>query len=370
MEVFSKMGRFFKVRLRVQRSWALVFILMTAVVVTEFPNSYPMWQRIALGLAASFLFFAAVSIRELVINAMAVFKGVPLYEVRLYFLGGVSNIAKEETSPNLELLLALTGMLLNMATTGTLYAIHVLLVNAGSVLIDGMILWLAYAYVLLTIFHFVPILPLDGGRLLRALLWKATGRYNGPTSVLGWAGQVAGFMLIIGGGLLIIFGRQWVNGLTLAMIGWILNMAASQSHRPVVVRRALEGVLARDAMVKQDPMISQQLSVGQLVRECVLVDGRCQFVVAEESRILGMVTMDSFKSVPRKRWDQTTVANIMTPVKKVVTARAEQPAATLLEKMDAWRLECMPVLEGEKVIGLVDRDSLRRLAETRRKFKR
>jgi hypothetical protein len=260
-------------------------------------------------------------------------------------------------------------MLTNMAIVGILYIIHALLVNAGSVLIDGMILWLAYAYVLLTFFHFIPVIPLDGGRVLRGLLWKATGRYNGPTRILGWAGRVLGFLLIIWGLLLLVFEAQWVNGLTLIMVGWIINMAASQSYRPVSVRWALEGLKARDVMTSQDPIIDQDVKIGQLVRECILPNGRCRFVVADGPRLLGTVSTKSYKSVPKKRWHETTVAAIMTPVDKVVAARAEQPAATLLETMEAWRLESMPVLEGDSVIGLVERDSLTRLAKTRREFK-
>jgi len=370
MRGISRLGRIFRVRLRLHRSWAIAFILITAIVVTQFPAAYPLWERAALGLVAGFLFFVAVSIREISLNFLALNEGIPGREVTLFVFGGVSQIAKEETRPVLELLLAAAGLLSNLVIAGAFYGIHSILVNTGSVLIDGLILWLSFLYFMLALLHFIPVFPLDGGRILRVLLWKVTGNYDGATRIVSWAGQVIGFFFIAGGILLLIFSRQWINGSVLALIGWVLNIGATQSHRPVILRKTLDGVVARDVIAREDHIISPELSLGQLVRDYIMVAGQRHFVVTDGVKLLGIVTIRNIKSVPKRRWNSTTVGEIMTPAGGLKIAQAEQPAASLLEQMDEWHIDHIPVLEQDRVIGVVVRDSIMSLVKTRAELKK
>ena len=370
MRGISRLGRIFRVRLRLHRSWVIAFILITAIVVTQFPEAYPLWERAALGLVASFLFFIAVSIREISLNFLALNEGIPGREVTLFVFGGVSQVAKEETRPALELLLAAAGLLSNLVIAGICYVIYSALVNTGSVLIAGLILWLSFLYFMLALLHFIPVFPLDGGRFLRMLLWKATGNYDGATRIASWAGQGVGFLFIAGGILLLIFSRQWINGSVLALIGWVLNTGATQGHRPVILRKTLDGLVARDVITREGHIISPELNLGQLVREHIMVAGQRHFVVTDGVKLLGVVTVRNIKSIPKERWDSTTVGEIMTPAGELKTAQAEQPAAGLLEQMDEWHLDHIPVLEQDRVIGIVVRDSIRRLVKTRAELKK
>ena len=365
MRGVPNLGRILRIRLRLHSGWSIAFILITAIVVTQFPEAYPLWQRIVLGIAASFLFFVAVSFREITLNFLALSKGIPVKRVTLFVFGGVSQIAKEETLPVLELLLAMAGLLCNLIIAGIFYGVHSVLVNTGSVLIDGLILWSAFMYFMLALFHFIPGFPLDGGRLLRVLLWKATGDYDRATGIASWAGQGIGLLFIAGGILLLVLAHQWFNGLTLVFIGWVLHTAAVQSRRPMILHKALHGIMARDVVARECPVISQQLSLGQLVRGCILVTGQRYFVVADGVKLQGIVTMRNIKPIPKDRWDSTTIGEIMTPAGELRTAQAEQPAASLLEQMNEWQIDHMPVLEQDRVIGIVVLDSLMRLVKAR-----
>ena len=365
MRGVPNLGRILRIRLRLHPGWSIAFILITAIVVTQFPEAYPFWQRIVLGIAASFLFFVAVSFREITLNFLALSKGIPVKRVTLFVFGGVSQIAKEETLPVLELLLAMAGLLCNLIIAGIFYGVHSVLVNTGSVLIDGLILWSAFMYFMLALFHFIPGFPLDGGRLLRVLLWKATGDYDRATGIASWAGQGIGLLFIAGGILLLALAHQWFNGLTLVFIGWVLHTAAVQSRRPMILHKALHGIMARDVVARECPVISQQLSLGQLVRGCILVTGQRYFVVADGVKLEGIVTMRNIKPIPKDRWDSTTIGEIMTPAGELRTAQAEQPAASLLEQMNEWQIDHMPVLEQDRVIGIVVLDSLMRLVKAR-----
>jgi CBS domain-containing protein len=354
------------VRLRLHPTWAVAFILIIAMVVTQFPEAYPVWQRLILGIAASLLFFIAVGFREVVLSFLAINRGIPLQRVTLFAIGGLPQIAKGETQPLLELLLATAGLLLNLVIAGILYAVHSALVNTANVLLDGIVLWTTYLYFLLTLFHFVPVFPLDGGRLLRTLLWKLTGDYDRATNLASWAGQGLGLVLIALGILLMVLSHQWVNGLMLLFVGWVLYLAAVQSRRQTALREALQHIAARDMLSGESPiMATPQLTIGQLVRNCVLVTGQRYFVVAEEGELLGVITIRDIKRVAKKRWNRTKISRAMTPANKLRTASAQQSAASVLELMEELRIKRMPVLEEGKVIGVISRDNLNRLNKTR-----
>ena len=366
LKLAPMLTRMLGVRLRLHPTWAIAFILIIAMVVTQFPEVYPVWQRIILGVAASLLFFIAVSFREVVLNFLALNRGIPVQRVTLFAFGGLPQIPKGNTQPLLELLMVTAGLLINLVIAGILYAVHSALVNTANVIIDGIILWTTYLYFMLALFHFIPVFPLDGGRLLRTLLWKLTGDYDRATNIASWAGQGFGLLLIACGILLLVLSRQWFNGLVLIFVGWVLYLAAVQSRRQTALREALQHIAARDMMRGESPIIATpQLTVGQLVRDCILVTGQRYFVVAEEGKLLGVVTTRDIKRVPKKRWNSTKIARIMTPARQLKTASAQQSAASLLELMDELGIKRMPVLEKDKVIGVISQDNLNRLKKTR-----
>jgi len=365
MRITPHLNRIAGIRLRVHLTWAIAFILMIAIVVTQFPEAYPFWQRIVLGVAASLLFFIAVSIREIILNFLALHRGIPVKRVTLFAFGGVSQIAKEGTRPVLELLLVAAGLLINLIIAGIFYAVHSVLVNTAYVVIDGLILWSAYMYFMLALVHFIPAFPLDVGRLLRMLLWKATGDYDRATGIASWAGQGFGLLFIVCGILLLALTSQWFNGLGLIFVGWILYIAAAQSRRQTALWKALQGIAARDVMAKESLIAAPQLTVGQLVRDCILVTGQRYFVVAEEGKLQGIVTIRDIKQVPKERWNSTKIGEIMTPASELKAAYAHQSTASLLEQMEELNIHQMPVLEEDKVIGIVARDTLIRLNKTR-----
>jgi Zn-dependent protease len=357
-------GRFFRVRLRLHRGWGVAFILIIAVVVTQFPEAYPLWLRVVLGISAVLIFFAALGIREIILNFLALSRGVPEKRVTLFVFGGVSQLNGEETTFLLEVLLALAGLLANMIITGILYVLYSVLVNTGSV-VSGLMLWSAFMYFMVALFHFIPGFPLDGGRLVRAVLWRATGDYDRATTIMSWAGQGFGFLCIAGGILSAALAQEWFNGVVLVFIGWVLQIAALQSYRPVVLRRVLRGIKAQDVVARDCPLISRELSISHLIHDYILVGGQRYFIVNRGGRLEGVVSLRDMKKMSKKRRHSATVGKIMTPASELRVTRATQPAASLLEQMNEWQLDYMPVLERGRVIGLVVRDELALLAKTR-----
>jgi CBS domain-containing protein len=168
----------------------------------------------------------------------------------------------------------------------------------------------------------------------------------------------------VGGILALIVTRQWFVGLLLLFFGWPLENAAAQSHR-MVRHEALQGITAGDIMTGESPFITPQLSLGQLARDYILVTGQRYFVVVDGAKLQGVVTMRNIKPIPKKHWDSTRIDEIMTPASELKTAHPQQSAAILLEQMNELGIGQMPVLAGDEVIGIVDRDSLMRLVKSR-----
>ena len=364
----AKPGRIFGVRVRLHYTWYIAFLLIIAVITTQFPEAYPLWQRMILGLATGLLFFMAISIREFILGFVAIRRRMPVKGVTLFVLGGVPQTSGETTLPILELLLAVAGLLSNLVIAGIFYGAYLALANSASIIIAGLIQWLAFIIFMLALFHFVPGFPLDGGRVLRALLWRASGNYERATRIASWVGWGIGLLLVIGSIVVMVLYHQWFVGLLLAFVGWVLQSAATHSRNQVILYETLRSVVAQDIMTKEYSVVNPQLSLSHLVRDYVMVTGQCYFVVADEAKLLGIVTVQNIKSVPRGRWKSARVGKVMTPVGKLRTAYPQQSGLSLLELMDEIGVSQIPVLEEDRVIGIVIRDSLTRLVKTRAKL--
>lgn len=231
MRTSPSLGRVSGVRLRLHYTWFVAIILITSAVVTQFSTGYPLLHRIMLGIIASLIFFMVIVIREFVLSFIAIRKGMSLRSITLFLFGGVRQIEKEATRPALELLLAAVGMLFNLIIAGIFYILYFVMLRTGSIMVDVLMQWLAFIWFMLALFHFVPGFPLDGGRILRAVLWKATNNYQRVTRIASWTGWVFGVIATIGGIVVMIFTQQWFVGVLLAFPGLVLQNAATHSRR-------------------------------------------------------------------------------------------------------------------------------------------
>ncbi|MFC1977555.1 hypothetical protein ACFLWS_04745 [Chloroflexota bacterium] len=234
------MGRFFSTRLRVHYSWILAFILIPWAVTTQFSTDYPFWVRIASGGIAAVSFFLAITFRELVLILMAIYKGIEVESVTLFTFGGLIEVDQETTSPQHEFMLAISGLLGNLAIAGIFYITNVLLAETIHIMVDVITKWLAFLYFTLTIFHIVPAYPLEGGRLLRATLWKVLDDVHRSTQIAGWISWVLGIIIAIGGILMLVFTIERFTGAFLVVIGLILQNAATHSRHQLLTITATD----------------------------------------------------------------------------------------------------------------------------------
>lgn len=360
-------GKLFGIQFRLHYTWFIVFVLVVVSLSAQyFPIVYPGWTRWiywVIGIIASLLFFASVVAHELAHSLVARINGIPVKSITLFIFGGVSQITREAPKASAELVMAAAGPASSLVIGG-LFGLLWLFTQNTIVPIAAMAGWLAIVNVLLAAFNMIPGFPLDGGRVFRSLLWRFSGNYRRSTRIATQVGRSVGYLFILGGISVMFLLHDWIGGLWLAFIGWFLENAASASYRQVQWREELRGLTARQVMTSDYPVVPPQATVTQLVQG-IFASGRHFFLVADDGKLKGILTLPNIKSVSQQNWDTTQVKEIMTPGDKLVVAHPDQEALSILEQMVENDINEMPVVTEGRVIGLITRDSLLRFIRIR-----
>jgi Zn-dependent protease len=364
------LGRVFGIPLRLHYTWFIIFAWVTFLLVfSVVDQTYPIEQRIILGILTSLLFFASVITHELAHSILAIRNNIPVKEITLFVFGGVSQITKEATHPRAELSIAIVGPLTSLALAGIFYGLHLLLAGAQQILAASLMWWLAWINVFLAVFNLIPGFPLDGGRIFRALVWQRTHDYHRATRIATKVGQGIAYAFIAVG-IASIFAPllSWFNGLLLIFIGWFLRDAARASYQQVLLHDALMGITALQVTDYDCPLIPPHLNLMELVQQYILPTGRSCFLISWGAELEGMVTLQQIKKVPRSRWAITPVQDIMTPASKLKVAYADQDILSVLQEMNGENANHIPVVEAGKVIGIINREDIARFLRTRADF--
>jgi Zn-dependent protease len=358
------LGKLFGIQFRLHYTWFIIFFLITISLSWQiFPFSHPAWPFFlywVMGIITSLLFFASVVAHELAHSLVGRANGIPVKSITLFIFGGISLMTKEATKAKDELLMAGAGPACSLALSG-LFGLLWLFTQGVVEPLAAMALWLAYVNLMLAVFNLIPGFPLDGGRVLRSLLWRITGNYRRSTQVATRIGQGVGYLFILGGILIFFlrpFGLNWFSGLWLVFIGWFLETAASVSYRQAQWREALQGFSAFQVMTADCAAVPPNIMVSQLIQGYILTGGRQCFLIVDEGRLEGVLVLHNIKSLPQPKWEVTQLREIMTPVDKLRTAHPDQNALSILEQMDESEIDLMPVVSESGVIGLITRDSL------------
>ena len=228
-----KIGTFFRTRLRIHYTWLLVFLLIPWTVSTQYSTETSLVLRAGLGLITAVLFFGTVIIREIILLMVAVYKGIVVRSVTIFAFGGLIQPDYETTSPSHEILLAVSGMLLNFVITGVFYFVHTLFGDIDQDVRAMTVKWLAFFYFTLSLFHLVPAYPIEGGRILRGIIWKVTDNVRQATRIVGITGWILGFLTMVGGILLAVFTEELFTGLFFVGLGLIIQNAATHGIRQI-----------------------------------------------------------------------------------------------------------------------------------------
>jgi Zn-dependent protease len=363
------LGRVLGIPLRLHYTWFIIFALVAfTLVFSILDQTYPLVQRIIWGILTSLLFFASIITHELAHSILAIRNNISVKEITLFVFGGVSQITKEATHPRAELSIAIVGPLTSLALAGIFYGLHLILASTNQLLVASSMWWLTWINVLLAAFNLIPGFPLDGGRILRALVWHQTRDYRRATRIATGVGRGIAYAFIAAGIVLVFVRQSWFDGIWLVLIGWFLNDAARASYQQVLLRDALVGITARQVTDYASPLVPPHTNLAELVDQYVLPTGRSCFLISWGAELEGMVTLQQIKKVPRIRRATTTAQDIMTPATKLKVAHADQDLLGVLQQMNGENTNHIPVVEAGKVTGIINREEIARFLRTRAEF--
>ncbi len=362
-----RIGRVLGIPIYLHASWFLLFALITFSWVSYFASEHPHWeneQNWAAGILSSLLFFGSVLFHELGHSVVAIRYKIPVVSITLFVFGGLARIGREAKTAVQEFNIAVAGPLASYLLAGAFYLLAIAFPEGS--LLAAVAKWLAFINFVLATFNLIPGFPLDGGRILRAIVWKLTGSFTRATKVAAVGGQFIAYMMIVAGVYSALTDKMLgrFGGIWWAFIGWFLLNAAQESFAQVAIRNTLQGLRAGDIMSAELPTVSRSISVADYVDEVVRTGRRCHLVQGA-GEIVGLISVHAVNSIPREEWVTTSVQAAMIPRDKVHVTSPREPVLKLLERMQTEDINQMPVVDDGRVVGLISRDSILRVIQTR-----
>ncbi len=371
MRAQIKLGRVLGVQIGLHYSWLIIAMLVTLSLGAEFHAANQQWGEgvvWATALATGLLFFVAMILHELSHAAVAKARGLPVRSITLFALGGVAEIEKEAGDAKTEFWMAIVGPVasvsIGLLCLSLAWALGWAPLGTPTTPAVAMLMWLGVINVGLGIFNMIPGYPLDGGRVLRAVIWWFTGDATRSTRIASIVGQFVAFAFIVFG-LLRFFGGAGFGGLWLTFIGWFLLNAAQASYGQLAVAQSLRGLRASDVMTDDCPVVSGRDNLHTLVEEHLLRTGSRCFIVEEQGRIVGLITPREVKTIPRNRWRYTTVDEVMRPLGQLHTVNPETSVAEALETMARDDVNQLPVVQDGHLKGMISRGHILQVLQTR-----
>lgn len=350
-----KIGRWFGIDVSVDGSWMVIAALVAWSFYGLFRIEFPEMAggvAVLLGVGTAALFFASVVLHEVSHSLMARSRGVPVEGITLFIFGGVTKTKQEADSAGDEFAIAVVGPVTSLALAVIFWA----LVNlSGSLLPDAVKLGLGHLGWLnlgLGVFNLLPGFPLDGGRVLRSILWKTSGNLGLATKRASAVGQGMGAVMI-GLGLMVVFGGN-LAGLWYAAIGWFLFQAAGASGQQMAVRQALRDVTAGDLMSLNPRTIPADASLREAVDDYFLRYDHSAFPVADDSgHVLGILSLRAVRQIESDHWEVRQAWSAMTRLADAHTVEAARPMDAVLNELSEPGHERVLVMDGDEVVGII-----------------
>jgi len=351
----SRVLTLFRVRgipVRIHPSWLVIVGLITwSLSVGYFPQILPggsLATHWAQGLLAAILLFGSVFLHELSHALTAQHYGIPVSGITLHIFGGVSQLTREPDRPSEEFTVAIVGPLTSFAIAGVLGILRSLTQPPATV--AAVMSYLILVNTVVGVFNLAPGFPLDGGRLLRAVLWKARGDLVWATRVASRVGAGVATVLIVLGAFRAL-GGQFLGGLWLILIGLFLRQGAEGSYRQVALERVLAPLTVRDGMTRTVITVPPDLSITKAVDDFVWRHHVSSFPVLEGDRLVGIISVDRVKQLPRDRWATTTVREVMLPITDALMAGPDDSLWSALQKLSQNGLGRLAVLDHGRLAG-------------------
>lgn len=349
------------IRIRIDWTWLIIFGLVTiTLAIGYYPIVVPALSTAAywvLGAISSILLFVAVLLHELAHSLVARREGLPVQSITLFVFGGVSQIEEEPRTAGEEFSLAIVGPLTSLVLGGVFIGLSALLAPATAAG-TAVATYLAIINIGLGVFNLLPGFPLDGGRVLRAILWAITNNLRRATRIAALVGQGFAFLLIFGG-VALIFSGAFLTGIWLAFIGWFLNNAAQASYRDLIIRQSLEGVPVRQLMETDVDRLPSSLTIQQVIDEHILSGRQHAYPVTDDGELVGLICLHDIRNVPADARATETVGEAMTPYDRLVTVAPTDELTKAVDQLGRRGFEQLPVVDRPRhLVGVLRRQDV------------
>jgi len=366
-----RLGRILGIEIGLHYSWFIVALLLTLSLSARFRATHPDWESAIVwgaALVTGAAFFATLLLHELSHAVTARARGLPVGGITLFALGGVSRLEKDPGDAKTEFLVGIVGPLTSVAIAvaclGLAAALGWRVASEPAGPVEAVLVWLGYINFGLAAFNLIPGFPMDGGRVLRSIVWGLTGDPARATRVAAAGGQVVALLFVVLG-LLEFFGGAGLSGLWIAFIGWFLLNAATAQSLLVQTRERLRSIRADEVMTRNSPTVGPGTSLEELVYSKILHTGQRCFLVADDRRIRGLVTLHEIKQVPRADWPRTPVTQVMRRMEDLRVVSPEASAGDCLDTMTQSDVHQVPVVADGEVLGIVTRGDVLRVLQAR-----
>jgi Zn-dependent protease/CBS domain-containing protein len=361
-----RVGSLFSIPLFVDSSWFFIVALVTFLDGLAWQDLYPNWGpglAWLAGLAMALLLFTSVLLHELGHSLVARSQGIKVNAITLFLFGGIASIEEESKTPGQAFQVAIAGPMVSITLFLLLSLTAQFLSPSGPIGVVSQSL--AGINLVLALFNLIPGLPLDGGQILKAAVWKATGnRFKG----VHWAakvGQILGWLaIILGLGTVFLTGNY--SGLWIALLGWFGLRNAYTYDRYTDLQEGLMQLQAEDAMTRDFRVVDANLTLRQFADDYLLSSSRSPiYFAASEGRYRGLVEADDLSSIERSQWETQTVQSLVQPLNDILTVQQTTPLTQVINLLETQNLARITVLSpAGAVAGVIDRgDTVKALAE-------
>lgn len=368
MEASIKLGRVRGIELGIHFTWFIALVLFTFLLARgQFPDQFPGWsdaQYWVIGVAAVLLLFLSVVVHEFGHALTAQAKGIPVLSITLFIFGGVAALSQETEEPGDEFLIAIAGP---MASVGLSILFGGLWIVTEQAQLNALFGYLCLINLVLAVFNMIPGFPLDGGRVLRSILWKVTGNLRQATRVVTTIGSLIGTLFFVLGVLAIIEGVVF-NGIWFLALGWFMQSAAQQGYQQVKQQEMLQGRTVAEIMNVYPISVAPEVTVREFVSDYILRRSAHGAAVVRGDAVIGIITTTDVKRCNQSEWNTTLVGDIMTPRADL---HVVEPSTTLnqaLNLMSNHDLNQIPVIEHERLVGMLTRSDFMRYISLRQEL--
>jgi len=353
-------GKISGIDIRLNYSWFLIFGLLTwSLAANYLPSQYPdqsgtfYW---IVGALSAITLFISLLVHELAHSLVAQGEGMNIHSITLHFFGGVSELGEESRSPGTELKMASVGPISSLII-GLVFLLLWRTLTFSPTGIRAIFQYASYANLGLALFNSIPAFPLDGGRVLRSILWRRSNNILEATKTASTVSQIISY-LFMGLGVYTFFALGAINGLWILVIGFIINNNASASLSQTMISRALSDVNVEEIMTRDVKSVEPDLTIQQVVDRYFQKYAHNGFPVMEGENLIGMICRHDIRQVSEEKWDMIRVEDVMKPAEELYTVSPESNSADALMEMAKRDIGRLPVMEEGEMVGLITRSDI------------